>query len=701
MSVGAGILPAGMLPAWERAIRMGSIRVWAAIAVGAFSACLLVSAAADEPEAWRFPYAELAALAAAVAPVEVSFTLERDVAMRLRPAVNWPVVARLDAGDEMSASAITGGLDPWVLVGLSGGASGWVRLADTTWGGAPPRLPRLSAAPIRARPANEYTRLYVSPGGAGRGAGRSWLWADDPPLGVAGRSPDGQWVALRVYSTDGRWEPEVVWAPAAEFELIGVDAAVSDLPIFVGRETSLIPVDGGSELEPATLPAADEWAWTAEGWIVGVAERGIWRYDPSERRLETYPRPKGNATLAPDGRHIAVASCSNLQRECGKPDFSPFAAYPFDIVIVPTDGGASVRVRDVHSPLLGWKFGTPYQTGEWSPDGATFLTVMQVWRDGWPDVGAAWSVIQVDGRSATLPRFSDGPNEYWVWLADGTLLWNEWSGGEALWIATHEGVPLRSVALPGAVAEVIGYNAWFRTRYMHPWSSLKWAVRSADAGGWQLFDLATGAIAPLQISQPSEAFAEAAEGRRFAIPFRRDQQDALLLFDGGSGAAAILPLSTGGALPPGEFSFAPSGPRLLLRDGVRLQVVDVASGAAADVDLRIETEDWNPSGAHGYVCGGGLNWSPDGERFTVEIREFHEQQGGEWYRRDGLAAFAFGEVGSQIQVYDRSGEFVRAFRTLGAGPHSSAMMGEWSPDGRWLAIGGHSLWSAECSLEHE
>ena len=232
---------------------------------------------------------------------------------------------------------------------------------------------------------------------------------------------------------------------------------------------------------------------------------------------------------------------------------------------------------------------------------------------------------------------------------------------------------------------------------------LKAAVGS-DEGGWRLFDLETGATAPLQISESAAMFAEPSAGRRFAYRIGADENRALLLFDGTTGAAARLSVPENVGDIGGEFHFAPSGQRLALRGGsrddVRVYVVEFASGEWIEIDLRIETDAWNPESVDGYVCGGRTNWSPDGEYFTVELREYYERRGEEWYRRDGLAGFTSEDVGSQIRIYDRAGHFVRSFRTLGGGGLNSVMEAKWSPDGRWLAVGGRTPSPLECDPGH-
>ena len=672
---------------------VSNVGAWVAVAA-AVAAMLLLPNAASGDGPTPFPYGELAALGAAEAAPRVRVVAAVDAAVRLRPGLDWPVIGEAAKGEGLAAAGITPGLDPWLRVTLPSGPGGWVRAADMEGVDASaPQVVLRSAPALLAVPAGECAALHAWPGGAATGN----LCAYHRSLAVAGRSPDSRWIALSY----ARWPHEVVWGLADQLDLSASDIAAPDLPVFVGHGTTLVPTGASADGQAAVLPEAVDWAWTPDNQVVGVGERAIWRYDPLERTTETYPRPAGAATLAPDGEHAAVASCSNVWAECGKARQAPF-----DIVMVPTDGGGWKRVRDAYNLLVGWKFGTPYAVGEWSPDGRALLT----WRapdvpgSEWPGFAVEYSVIEVGGAHYPMPRFGLEPRQYWVWIEDGTLLMRAWRQDAqrhvaTLYAATSDGAPLRELELPDTLSGL----RWFKTGKGHPWAMLKAAVGS-DAGGWRLFDLETGATAPLQISESAAMFAEPSGGRRFAYRIGVDENRALLLFDGTTGAAARLSVPENVGDIGGEFHFAPSGQRLALRGGsrddVRVYVVEFASGEWIEIDLRIETDEWSPESEDGYVCGGRTNWSPDGEYFTVELREYYERRGEESYRRDGLAGFTSEDVGSQIRIYDRAGNFVRSFRTLGGGSLNSVMEAKWSPDGRWLAVGGRTPSPLECGPGH-
>ena len=93
------------------------------------------------------PVAALMELAAAEAAPRI--LLRSDALVRLRPALDWPVLAEVEAGKSLAATAITPGGDPWLRVELADGEAGWIQLAATN---APDaliaRLPFGSARPI-------------------------------------------------------------------------------------------------------------------------------------------------------------------------------------------------------------------------------------------------------------------------------------------------------------------------------------------------------------------------------------------------------------------------------------------------------------------------------------------------------------------------------------------------------------------------
>ena len=648
----------------------------AVLVVAALLAGMLVDRAQANGPPPPFPYAELAMLAAAeAAPLGVTFRLGQAAVVRLRPALDWPVTARFAAGDDVAAFGITPGGDPWLLVRLTDGKRGWLRLADVGDLNAPAtRLAVVSASLIEATPLNgDGVRLRAWP----NGAEARWLSSqEDRALAAIGRSLDGEWLAVRFYG-------EVQWAPAAQFSLLASDVSTADLPIFIARETTLAPVGPRTDLRPATLPRAADWAWTADSQVVGVGERAIWRYDPQSGALETHPRPPGDATIAPDGEHAAVAECVDAWHECGKPHEEPF-----DIVVVPTDGGEWMRVRDIHHTWRDWRFGTPYWIGEWSPDGRALLVPGASPHHEWPDFAVEYSVVDVEGGYRPLPRPGEGQMQYWVWLVDGTLLLHEpHVEGSTLHVATHEGDRLRDLAQPSVIAQ--GLHRWFRTENGHPWASLKTAARSRE-GNWFLFDLESGAAETLEIAESTDEFGKPSTGRRFAFATTVGEDRALLLFDGPTGAAAQLPLPDGVEEIGAGRHFAPAGERLLLnvkREGEwGMYIVELSSGEWIEVDGQ----------GDGSVCGGAVRWSPDGERFAIERLELLERRGADWYRRDGLAAFDGEAESVQILIYSRTGAFIQAFRTLEHWPYSGRRKVEWSPDGRWLGFGERTVGLFEC-----
>ena len=130
----------------------------------------------------------------------------------------------------------------------------------------------------------------------------------------------------------------IVWFRAADMILSDSRLATSDLPIFIGNGTTLIPTEDNAGLQPRHLPPANEWTWRSDGLLIGIGDTDIWRYDPQNNKLAKVGRPAGLAALAPDGRHLAVAVCNNWNRSCqtDKRKVYEMKHEVYDIVIVPT-----------------------------------------------------------------------------------------------------------------------------------------------------------------------------------------------------------------------------------------------------------------------------------------------------------------------------------------------------------------------------
>jgi Tol biopolymer transport system component len=132
----------------------------------------------------------------------------------------------------------------------------------------------------------------------------------------------------------------------------------------------------------------------------------------------------------------------------------------------------------------------------------------------------------------------------------------------------------------------------------------------------------------------------------------------------------------------GDLSWSPSG-RLIAfvgsgparyRDATSVFVISPRGGRPRRV--------YTPPFDYGHVSG--LDWSPDGRRLVLEVRESVPECmgcGGEQPQSDQRAR---GRVG--INVVGLDGRPLRRLTAIGESP-------VWSPDGRWIAFrGGATLW---------
>ena len=641
------------------------------LALIAVAAALTVTerATADEPGAQGpFPYAELAALSGLGAPAEVSFTLERAVKVRLRPALDWPVAAELPVEARVAASAvrrlgsgpvrlvwsgglsllvdaITPGRDPWLRAQLSNGAAGWLQAADL-----PPALAANltveSAPPILARPLS--ARIAAWPGGDPLPI----RWRSHGEYGghypVVGRSADGEWVGLLA---EPSFEPAVLWMRAGDVALLDDDLTVGDLPIFAGGGTTLIPQGDPATRTVQQIEPAAAWRWVSEDTIRGEHLDSIWRYDVSRGALQRRLKPRGDSLLSPDGRHLAVVACEGGYPACRGAQ---------DVVLLPLWSGEPLTFADVHS--RSWssdEFWPPNRVGLWSADGS-FLLV--------PSYAARWNhtVISTDGEQYVieqdwLPEDVSCEPFWWFVNSNRTVTYEDQCGGRQ-YVFSFEGVLIEEApwptsspsepAVPEAVAAQLGDEV-----------DLRW---SPDR---------TRAVAIMR-GEGEE------QGGEWSAWLYRVEGDSL----------EALPVSWSGRSDL-WVRWSPTGEALLLRLERRHGFVEGVW--LVDID-PLEARELELDDMRDYVCEPEFGWSPDGRWFAIETASwsgFPEVAG--QYGRDGLAAVR--GVRGAIRVYDRGGDLRWSFRTSRSHPiYGGGERAAWSSDGAWLAIGGRSVGGPVC-----
>ena len=608
----------------------------------------LGGAAADGPEAGPFPYGELALLGAAEAPVRV--VLREAAVVRLRPGLDWPAVAEVGAGDWATALAATPGDGAWLRVELASGATGWLPWADVA--GSTPRirsLPADEAGALRAWPRAAVLEVFDWPGAPPTRT----LSRADGPFGVFGRSADGKWAALASTAT---LSAAVVWARASEITLTANDVSIADLPIFLGRGVSVIPLGDPAGREARLAGPADEWIWTPAGAIHGFDAERVWRFNPTSGAMVSLARSPGAAAFSPDGEHLAVLSCDGDWFEC---------LGPHDVTILPMDGGESVTFRDIYSRIWtgdGWPIEThPFTSpfGQWSPDGRYLLIPSS--GDG-PD----HSAISVDGESHRIPA---------AWLE--TDVWRRVS---VFWAAERR-------------------------------HAVAYAVRDGDGERIYTFalngELLDEAMQPLQYQSERrflpglrrEAWLDWSPDRSYAFVRRglssEPEDNRAWLYRASDESLTEIPHSEGGRHLVLDAHWSPRSDAFLLLDRGAPGAEPIAGLWLVHVD-PLSTAAIQRDGFDGFACGnrGGSRseWRRGGDELLIELFDHIEYWSGDdqpmAYAPDGLAARH--GMTSQIRIYNRQGELLHTFRTHLdlVGQHSNRRA-EQSTDGRWLALGPH------------
>ena len=634
---------------------MRRFRGWAAAVAALMLAAGMIAPSGAEEPGGPFPYAELAGLSAAVAAVRV--VVGEATAVRLRPAPDWPAVAEVEAGQRLLATAVSGARNAWLRVRLADGVEGWVDEASV---GVPAiarkRLPVEWAPPITATGPYWGAEFYSWPSGPGVGyriVGGPW--------GVAGRSIDSEWVAVRVAGL----APQVVWLQASEIELNTPDLSVADLPVFLGRETLVLPVGDPDGREAHTTLPAENWAWAAGDVVLGWSGDELWAYDPSSGELAIREATATRGLPSPDGRWLAVEGCVG-PGSCEPTVDLPIAARAGDVTLVSLTGkrdfvffnvlGRIGTMREGEN-MHGW--GWP---GRWSSDSQVLL-VPSFHRSGYS--GENWTALAVDGGEYPVEISWVEP------LVDAeTSLCSvyAWSAG-----------PDRTLSFEGMcdgmahVFDLSGTLLRSEPRSGRHHSGAAFGLNEITSGVW----------------------AEWSPDRSLAIVTSRDER-AAWLYRAASQRAEPLDVPLSHEWSEWASSWSPDGEILILVDQIRtgcgaasyeaVWLVEPDSGAARHV-----SRGWPAQ----RVCGTGIEWSGDGEWWWVETYGSSRVYGegvnvsGARYGQDGLAA-PNGKA-AQLRIYDRQGSLAYMFRTEleswdAAGTHRAA----WSSDGWWLAIGGRN-----------
>lgn len=634
----------------------------------------------------------------------LSFILDSATDVRARPSLVWPVITTVAAGRELAAVGVTPGPQPWLRVAEGESVLGWLPASATPLSDdqRTESLPVESAAALWASLRSAAPRMSLWAGGPETilTSDAPVLGASAPRFGVVGRSVDDQWVAVQLpsLSAPGHQHPTsylsswevTVWFRAADVVLSDPALTVSDLPVFVGKGTALVPVRSHPGRSAKALPPAQEWHWRDDGLLIGVGQSSLWRYDPQLDELITVPRPPGLALLAPDGRHLAVAVCSKRNSGCQlDPNYSYTQLSVYDIVIVPTDGGPWLRFLVAGSYPAGYKFGFEFDVGVWSPD-SQMLLVPRI-RTGQRSWGPRYefSVLTLSGVRYFLPGTGR-----WRWLWDGSLIDRE---GDR-----YSPPPERALVQ----SEVISPDLpiWLgRSLLTHPVVPRHLPFWSGELG-WVTLDTSSGSVTAVEalrgIDQPSGNDSVWWESRsrddRWLWKYgQRGDASVIILFDLESGAGLVAPVPW-----DSRYTGRRTLPVAVTSNGLRWSAAAESGevrlyemGAQAQVLTLAEFQQPLGRGVHSALAPfSEAAWSSDGDRAALVVHEDPFRVRG--WGADGLRVVrgaSWNGGGVQVRVYDRDDGLVGSFRAVAQANYWTGLRPGWSPDGHWFIVGGRAL----------
>lgn len=568
-----------------------------------------------------------------------------DAEMRVRPGLPWRVTRRLAAGDEALVLSRVG---EWLRIRVDD-CEGWVHSAVLDLGEVDESEILVQAAsPIIAE----------------------WQGVE---YGVMGQSADGAEVRLLAESD------EIVSAPKDEVTLTADDITVDDLPVLIGDETVVFPGGDFRAGQGKILPRADEWMWLPWGWLLAHNEEFIWQWRPETDELEFIRRPPGHAGFSPGGESLAILTCG------GKESCFPY----LDVTILPLDGTPMVKLSD-HTEV-NQRLGA-------------LKAISILWCNDWRCEDFIWTS---DGRGLLIPLVPETA----VFASAAALLhadkqiavFDPWSPPPAL----PEGCsPAPS---PSGVGWRLGSDdvVTFTVTCVDDAEGLLWHMATYDASG-QSVTVRAPDSSDQQASDVTHPYADVVDqlgDGAYVLRGGTDQRS--IVMDAGVRQLFIYDQTEN---PPQAINHDPDvipdwlwellerGPDYHGWDfywSVNDQVAVIwrtsitYAAAAFLIDLSMAAAVPLPFGAvRTWPCYPTGGWSPDGAIFQIEFHHYASDHSLHDRWIDGLAL-------ARRQPYQRTlvnseGEMVgvlraAAYRDANFPPH----VARWSPDGRWLAIGGH------------
>jgi hypothetical protein len=559
--------------------------------------------------------------------------------VRVRPGLPWPAIDRLGIGESVLVLNRTGS---WYRIVYEDGRTGWVLARAINLGA-------VSHGDI----SDQQAPLIIA----------EWQGVKH---GVMGQSADGS--EIRLLRTV-EYQSEMVSAPKGEVSLLADDITFDDLPVLIGEETVVFPGDDFRAGQGKILPRADEWMWLPWGWLLAHNDEYIWQWRPETDELELVRRPPGHARLSPDGRHLAVIEYEDYEGR----------NYRFvDLHIIPLDGSQAWSLRELMSRSANGSVAeqrlvyTPNHL-LWSSNGRSVLLTHQLRHDAL-SIAAVFLQLGSDAKLLTfkgVPRCHVNPWRSWwppirLRSSEETIVavgiyCDESAGHHAGYLVYDEdGVFDRLVPLPDVEAELDRDLELLRSAQdgaglsdeleIH-WSPSRQRGLVVDytiQGLW-LYEAETHQVR--QVIHENGFFGILPDDAgivRWDVYWLRDSQVAVL-------ARRAYDVTLGRLLIDAETAVGVS----FERGSVGYWSCSLSGSWRADGKLFLST-------FNAYV-----GWGPDDE--------------GRWIDGLSVANDAFAQL-----VLSRSDGSLAGMLRMPSWKWSAPLhIGQWSPSGEWLAIGGH------------
>lgn len=602
--------------------------------------------AGDEDDTDNAPVSALAKALKELTDVPAVVLVDAEV--RVRPGLPWPAIDRLRAGDSATVLNRASG---WLRVRSEDTSEGWIISSAVDLG-------RVKERHIREEPAPPIIA--------------EWQGVE---YGVIGQSADGAEVRMLGDSE------EVVSAPKGEVMLMADDITVDDLPVLIGDETVVFPGDDFRAGQGKILPRADEWMWLPWGWLLAHNEEYIWQWHPETDELEFIRRPPGYASFSPGGESLAILTCGGEE-----------SCFPYlDVTILPLDGTPMVRLMD-HAEV--------------NQSLGALKAISILWCNDWMCHDFFWTS---DGRgllTPLVPETATSASAAALLHADKQIaVFDPWSPPPAL----PEGCsPAPS---PSGVGWRLGSDdgVTFTVTCVDDAEGLPWRTATYDASG-QSITVRAPDSSDQQVSDVTYPYADVVDqlgDGAYVLRGGTDQRSigidaaARQLFTYDQAENHLRPINHDPyVIPDWLWELLERGPQIdyqrwdfywsnnnQVAAFWRTGITHIAT--AFLVDVAMATAVPLPIGAvRTWRCFPTGGWSPDGTIFQIE---FEASSGNERLERlwiDGTAAP--GSKIAQRQIVSSEGEPLAVMRALAHLKYTEpAHIARWSPDGRWLAIGGH------------